>query len=203
MRPTMRKPTSIPASSPSRACAIGCIGAVGLVAALSGCGASFQSTYEGEARFEHCYALDEHADVARDAKERCWGEWRARYATGQNRDRIAYAETREKRLHDVAVAPTDEALMLAVPGQALGIGVATPAPTSADAPPPARLAPVAPVVSVAASDATPPLPKSTCTEACAGSFHVCQTARLVDTHGGGRADCGGPYARCMQGCFKK
>lgn len=203
MRPTMRKPTSIPASSPSRACAIGCIGAVGLVAALSGCGASFQSTYEGEARFEHCYALDEHADVARDAKERCWGEWRARYATGQNRDRIAYAETREKRLHDVAVAPTDEALMLAVPGQALGIGVATPAPTSADAPPPARLAPVAPVVSVAASDAAPPLPKSTCTEACAGSFHVCQTARLVDTHGGGRADCGGPYARCMQGCFKK
>jgi hypothetical protein len=62
---------------------------------------------------------------------------------------------------------------------------------------------VAPVVSVAASEASPPLPKAPCTDGCASDFHVCQTARLVDTHGGVRADCSGGYARCMQGCFKK
>ena len=48
----------------------------GLSAAFAGlviaCGPSFQALYEGDARFEHCYALEEDGIISMQKKADCW-----------------------------------------------------------------------------------------------------------------------------------
>ena len=43
-----------------------------LLAPLLGCGPSFQTVYENDARFEHCYALDDTPTAAMEKKAACW-----------------------------------------------------------------------------------------------------------------------------------
>jgi hypothetical protein len=113
-----------------------------------GCGPSYQAVHEGDARFEHCYAIDEGAAVSMDDKAKCWREYRESYAFGQARDRLIYAARREHLLARSQQLPTDEAMMEAAPGQVAVVPNA-PAPTNAMLPPPQMLTP--PSVSSSAS----------------------------------------------------
>ena len=85
-----------------------------VVLALS-CGPSFQTLYENDARFEHCYALDEGTASIKD-KAACWQDWKEHHTLGQTRDRVDYAQSRYVALASNAL-PTDEGMMQAAAGQ--------------------------------------------------------------------------------------
>src|SRR4051812_49840524 len=91
---------------------------LGLALALvAGCGPSFQAIYEGDARFEHCYALDDAPNAPMKDKTSCWRDWTQHYTYGQTRDRVEYAKARARALTRVNGEATDEALMQAAPGE--------------------------------------------------------------------------------------
>ena len=104
--------------------------AVGLVA----CGPSFQAIYEGNVRFEHCYALEENPQRPMPEKAQCWRDWSEHYTFGQTRDRVQYAISRYVALSQAGEAPTDEAMMMAAPGE-------TPRTTTIHAPAPSNAPP--------------------------------------------------------------
>ncbi len=107
------------------------------------CGPSFQAIYEGNARFEHCYALEENAQKPAGEKVDCWRDWSEHYTYGQTRDRIHYATARYVALSQSANVPTDENMMMAAPGMTPRQSTITaPAPTNAFEPPPKVLADV-------------------------------------------------------------
>lgn len=119
---------------------LGVLGLVVATAMLGGalaCGPSFQAIYEGNARFEHCYALEENSQTAMPDKADCWRDWSEHYTYGQTRDRIHYATARYVALSQSSNVPTDEAMMMGAPGVTPRQSVITaPAPTNAFAPPP-------------------------------------------------------------------
>jgi hypothetical protein len=118
------------------------IGFGALGGALS-CGPSFQAIYEGNARFEHCYALEESAQKPAAEKVDCWRDWSEHYTYGQTRDRIHYATARYVALSQSTSVPTDEAMMMAAPGMTPRQSTITaPAPTNAFEPPPKVLSDV-------------------------------------------------------------
>lgn len=49
--------------------------AIGALGGALACGPSFQAIYEGNARFEHCYALEENAQTGMREKAECWRDW--------------------------------------------------------------------------------------------------------------------------------
>ena len=101
------------------------------------CGPSFQAIYEGNARFEHCYALEENAQTAMREKSDCWRDWSEHYTYGQTRDRIHYATARFVALSQSTNLPTDEAMMMGAPGVTpRQTTITAPQPTNAFAPPP-------------------------------------------------------------------
>lgn len=101
------------------------------------CGPSFHAIYEGNARFEHCYALEENVQSGMREKADCWRDWSEHYTYGQTRDRIQYATARYVALSQAGNIPTDEALMMAAPGMTPRVQTITaPTPTSALVPPP-------------------------------------------------------------------
>ena len=182
------------------------------------CGPSFQAIYEGNARFEHCYALEETAPAPLDEKAECWHDWSQRYTFGQTRDRIHYATARYVALSQSV--PTDEAMMMAAPGMAQRTSTITaPTPTNAFAPPPKVLeqadasagTPSLPselprIVGTGGSSrdagpglaadasATPiraSLPGAECADACGAQFSACKGAACDKT-----------YRACMRACMK-
>src|SRR5437868_3840856 len=92
-------------------------GAALLVAVVAACGPSYQALYEGDARFEHCYALEEASLSSMQQRSDCWRDWMLRYTYGQTRDRVEYASARYRALSRAPQAPTDEAMMEAAPGE--------------------------------------------------------------------------------------
>jgi hypothetical protein len=184
------------------------LGALVLGGALA-CGPSFQAIYEGNSRFEHCYALEENAQTAMPEKASCWRDWSEHYTYGQTRDRIHYATARYVALSQSTNVPTDEAMMMAAPGVTPRQSVITaPAPTNAFAPPPKVLEDYGdasagktlrpsevPIVVVAdagpAPKPVPPLPGADCGDACRSKFRDCD---------GGQCD--KTYRACMRACFK-
>jgi hypothetical protein len=181
--------------------------------ALAGlaCGPSYQALYEGDVRFEHCYALEE-SGATMQQKSDCWADWTKRYTYGQTRDRVEYAIARYRALSRAPQAPTDEAMMQAAPGEGRGAGVAAPAPTSAFAPPPTMLeatdAGVAGVlpdyaadagVSVVNEESAPAPPGSSCGTGCDSTWNRCRSSCT-----GAKCDaCAATYKRCMRDCFAK
>lgn len=163
------------------------------------CGPSFQAIYEGNARFEHCYALEENPQASIPDKASCWRDWSERYTYGQTRDRIHYATARYVALSEARQVPTDEALMMAAPGETpRATTITAPTPTNAFAPPPKVLdlnegattgtdvvgvgagQPLTVPVTAAAAPIAPPtpipgdgLPASPCAETCANDFVSC------------------------------
>lgn len=107
------------------------------VAFAPACGPSFTALYEGDARFEHCYALDDSGQESMQKRADCWRDWMDHYTFGQTRDRVQYANNRYKALTSAAL-PTDEGMM-----SAAGVDTSTTpqlAPTNAFAPPPTTAA---------------------------------------------------------------
>ena len=88
-----------------------------LGAAFAGCSPSYQAVYEGNVRFEHCYALEENPQRPTPDKSACWRDWSEHYTFGQTRDRVQYAISRYVALSQMTAAPTDEAMMNAAPGE--------------------------------------------------------------------------------------
>jgi hypothetical protein len=189
-------------------------------AAAVACGPSYQALYEGDARFEHCYALEENGAATMGQKGDCWRDWTARYTYGQTRDRVEYAYARYRALSRAPQAPTDEAMMQAAPGEGRSSSVAAPAPTNAFAPPPKTMAdtegrgPVnvelpdytdagaGPVTVTSVVEEKTPLPPGT---ACKGTCDIAW-ARCTDTakcDGGGCDSCARDYKKCVRGCFAK
>jgi len=184
-----------------------------LVALALACGPSFQTIYENDARFEHCYALDEGATRI-NVKAACWKDWKEHHTLGQTRDRVDYAQSRYVALASNAL-PTDEGMMQAAPGE---VGeqsqLTAPAPTNPFAPPTAMMAfdagarveqqtpvpvltttiPVAPLVLDAGEPARPP--GALCSEECVHSWDACKRAPSRDPH------CDATYSRCVVGCVK-
>jgi hypothetical protein len=188
---------------------------LGTMAGALACGPSFQAIYEGNSRFEHCYALEENAQTAMPEKADCWRDWSEHYTYGQTRDRIHYATARYVALSQSSNVPTDEAMMMAAPGVTPRQSVITaPAPTNAFAPPPKvledygdagasrglRPSEVPTVVgmgggstgiSVPAPALPPPLPAAECGESCRAKFRDCDAGQCDKT-----------YRSCMRACFK-
>ncbi len=192
---------------------------VGLTLLGLGCGPSFQAIYEGDARFEHCYALEEDPNVAMQYKSQCWLEWQKHYTYGQTRDRVQYAANRYAALTRAPASPTDEAMMGAAPGEeGEKTQLSAPAPTSAYTSPPktspggnpvtptqtwATQAPVldggltpSPVVTVP----EPRSPLADCTDACTSTWKGCRaTCEQVK---GNCELCEKPYRTCLKACMK-
>lgn len=185
----------------------------GIVAVLGACGPSFQTIYENDARFEHCYALDDSATATLDQKARCWNDWKEHHTFGQTRDRVEYAQSRSVALSG-AVVPTDEAMMHAAPGE---VGehqqLTAPTPTNAFAPPEAMaavdagtraspppaitafVAPLPPIADAGASSSARPR-AAVCTDDCTRSFQECKSSRDAGA-------CDDGYDRCVVNCVKR
>jgi hypothetical protein len=69
-----------------------------------GCGPSLRSLYEGETRFEHCYALDANK-AAVNERSQCWRTWEQRYAVNATRDRAEHARIRLRELKQATSQP--------------------------------------------------------------------------------------------------
>ena len=178
------------------------------------CGPSFQTIYENDARFEHCYALDDSANASLAQKAACWKDWKERHTFGQTRDRVEYAQSRYVALSQVPDLPTDEAMMQAAPGE---VGeqhqLTAPTPTNAFAPPqavaaldagaqhaqppPAITAFVepAPLADAGAFGPTRP-PGAACTDDCVRLWNDCKA-------GNAESKCTPAYDRCVVGCVSK
>jgi hypothetical protein len=180
------------------------------------CGPSYQALYEGDARFEHCYALEETGSVSMGTKGDCWRGWILHYTYGQTRDRVEYAAARYRALARAPQAPTDEAMMEAAPGEGRASNIAAPAPTSAFAPPPKTLVetdggddeargqlPTAytsttksPVVT---EENNPAPPGSACATGCDATWSRCR-----ECDAGAKCEaCTATYKKCMRTCFSK
>jgi len=193
--------------------------AVSVAAGALACGPSFQTMYEGNARFEHCYALEENAQVPLPEKAACWRHWSEHYTFGQTRDRIHYATARYVALSEARQMPTDEALMMAAPGETpRRSAITAPAPTNAFAPPPKVLDPAgvsvthmnAPTGIPALMDAGPPpvvpvsLPSASCSDVCGEGFQTCRADGCGNDAGTSKKcdACTKTYKACMKDCFK-
>jgi hypothetical protein len=168
--------------------------------AAAACGPSFQAVYEGDVRFEHCYALDQGPATA-EVKKDCWRGWLQGYTYGQSRDRVEYAGTRFSELSLDPSLPTEDREVKRPHMQA------SPVPTSAFAPPPSvaerptadpsattAVAPAPPRETVAAR-----APGAECAEGCSGTWKTCKEsckAAACDA-------CDKAYRLCATGCFKK
>lgn len=197
--------------------------AIGALGGALACGPSFQAIYEGNARFEHCYALEENAQTGMREKAECWRDWSEHYTYGQTRDRIHYATARYVALSQSSNVPTDEAMMMAAPGMTPRQSTITaPAPTNAFAPPPkvldeyadgGTMKPLRPsevptIVRQGATgiDAGAPapeasaLPASACSEACAKKFGECNATCSSSDAGAAPPKAGGGAARKDASC---
>jgi hypothetical protein len=97
----------------------------------------YQSVYEGDVRFEHCYRVDEERNIAIAEKMQCWRDWTQRFHYGQSRDRISYALARQRTLAQALAAGQPAAPRGAADAQKSAL----PQPKNLYAPPPPTLAP--------------------------------------------------------------
>lgn len=204
------------------------LGALAAFSVVLACGPSFQAIYEGNAQFEHCYALEEKALTTMSRKADCWRDWSEHYTYGQTRDRVQYAIARYVALSEASNAPTDEALMMAAPGMTPRVTTITaPAPTNAFAPPPKVLSEMvdaeverpkerpsdipkvtqgSPHVFDAAAEKPPP--SQACADQCTQDYRACGV-QCVHPDAGSRMlggvpcrACDGTYRACMHTCFE-
>jgi hypothetical protein len=204
--------------------------AIVVCAALLACGPSFQVIYEGNARFEHCYALEEYPQRTLTEKVACWRDWSERYTYGQTQDRVHYATARYVALSQSTLIPTDEAMMMAAPGMTTrDTSILAPTPSSALVPPPKVLGddpetvgqrtgritqlehprfdaisipPAVRSASPAALGAPKPLPDVTCGDGCGATFRACGATCSDGGVAACASRCDGSYRSCMRLCFR-
>lgn len=152
------------------------------------CGASYQSVYENEVHFEHCYAVDVSPNMPHGTKLQCWTDWTQRFSQGQPRDRVEYALARQRALIS---GSDDPAPRMTIGGQAspgpppvAASPVAAPLPRTPYEGPPATMALAAQAATLSAAPPSPPPPKpdrnlsptQLCTRDCGEAFTSCATA---------------------------
>lgn len=159
-----------------------------------GCGASYQSMYEGEVRFEHCYRLDLESGVSLQYRRECWREWTQFYTYGQTRDRIEYGYRRLRELSTQLGDPAASSSAIVSPLPPVAHQLA-PAPTNPFEPPPATLAPEA------VDAGAPSPPASSSAKALPGGIEIDplngppgQTCILL---------CGKSWKKCSEACGEK
>jgi hypothetical protein len=163
------------------------------------CGPSFHAVNECDARFEHCYALDQTSGISLAGRRTCWNDWLHGFTFGQSRDRVEYAATRVSQLSSDAIAGDHSAPTLPPDGEQL---VAGPIPTNAFAPPP-NMAP-----SPSSSASTTPgesygspaqrAPGSSCAEACSSPWRKCRDSCRDEEC----VACDTAYRSCAIKCFR-
>jgi len=146
---------------------------------------TYQSIYEGDVRFEHCYRLDEEKAVPIEDKQRCWREWTQKYTYGQSRDRVEYALSRDRALgQSPSSGEGTRPRGLVFPNGVIW----APQPLSAFAPPPQLLV----------RDAGMPEPERTATVATRAAQ---PTEQLVAAPGATcGVSCGKSWVQCAEGC---
>ena len=177
---------------------------LGMAAGLAAvaCGPSFQAVYEGDVRFEHCYALDQ-GPASADVKKECWQGWLHDYTYGQSRDRVEYAGL---RFSELSLDPTLPSEDIQVKHARI---MASPVPTSAFAPPPSTAERVTAESSASAATSKPPpheaavaaarAPGEECSEGCSGNWKTCKAG----CKGASCDACDRAYKLCVPACFKK
>jgi hypothetical protein len=200
-RSTLLPVVRLPGRSP-----LAVLAAAGL--AIVACGPSFQAVYEGDVRFEHCYALDQ-GPASPELKKECWRDWLRGYTYGQSRDRVEYAGMRFSELSLNATLPDEDR------GGPRAHSMAVPVPTNAFAPPPgtaehavvegtgtaATVPSSAPRVATTTTPASQgsQAPGAECAEGCAGYWKAChQTCKA-----GACEACDKAYKLCVPGCFQR
>jgi hypothetical protein len=174
--------------------------AVAFLVCGAACGPSFQTVYEGDVRFEHCYALDE-TGAPPETKKDCWRRWLRGYTNGQSWDRVEYAATRFSQLSLGPTLPSEESRD-ARPGRRAPT-VAAPVPTNAFAPPP-NVASSTPVTASAAPsvlfrEGSARAPRSDCCDGCAEHWSTCRGS----CQGAACDACDASYRACMPACFRE
>jgi hypothetical protein len=160
-----------------------------LVSCLTACGASYQSVYENEVHFEHCYAVDVSPNMSQSAKLQCWSEWTKRFSQGQARDRVEYAYSRQRALMSGSDDPAPRMSIgpqspSGPPPLAASPVVASPLPRTPYEGPPATMAltatpappPSAPVAAPVSQHDKNLSPTQLCARDCGESFTSCATA---------------------------
>ncbi len=177
-----------------------------LLACSTACGASYQSVYENEVHFEHCYAVDVSPNMPHASKLQCWSEWTKRFSQGQARDRVEYAYSRQRALLSGADDPAPRMTIgaqasSAPPPLAASPVVASPLPRTPYEAPPATMAFAAPSTSASA-----PAPKheanlsptQLCARDCGEAFTSCATACQRSTC---YNRCGDLARKCVADCL--
>jgi hypothetical protein len=189
---------------PSVAALCAVLGAVSLLAV--GCGASYQSIYEGEVRFEHCHRLDEEPQIPLTQRRECWREWTKFYTYGQTRDRLEYALRRQRELTD------PNANAASSPGAAGNEPVAAPPPTSPFAPPPhvhdgtdagAKDAPIDPADLVDMLTSPDQPPAQPCLLRCMQRWHTCIDSCSPKDDAECRKGCNAAFKGCGTTCLER
>jgi hypothetical protein len=164
-----------------------------LTLATLACGPSFQAVYEGDVRFEHCYAVDETPGTAAGDRAACWRDYLKNYTFGQTKDRIEYASSRHYALTSGLEEPSARRPR-------------APMPASMHESPPNIVAEdggapdVAVVVIVDASAAAPiKAPGADCTEECATAWRACKK----DCKGKACEACEKTHKTCAVACFNE
>lgn len=177
--------------------------AAAAAAVATGCGPSFQAVYEGDQRFEHCYAVDESPSVPRQDKATCWRDWMKHYTYGQTKDRVEYASSRHYALTSGDEPPVTETMVnrvrrhrvtgtMLVPGSMHEIPPSTMPVADAGAVEDAR------AHDDPRSHATIVRPPgSECQEACTTTWNSCKStckAKACDA-------CDRTHSQCAMGCY--
>lgn len=157
--------------------------ALGGCGSALGCGASFESLYESEVRFEHCYRLDLEEQAAPTHRLFCWQEWLETYSLDQSRDRIDYSRRR------IAALSNGD---LSRPTLQIGSGRGRSA-AQGSLPDNAAVAPP----SVVPLDA-PSITQPSCADSCLTDFQRCN-----QSCGSACEGCAGDYQACGQRCLEK
>ena len=162
------------------------------------CGASINAVYESDVRFEHCMALEGHAEGKPTTQKTCWDEWVKYYTYGQTRDRVDYARMRQKQLSNESDFSEDKWAPPAVAQRAV------PEPTSVLAPPPMMIADAGQASDASAdADATSQAPAveppgAACATVCRDAWTPCKQACTTPAC---EKACERKYRTCMDRCF--
>jgi hypothetical protein len=170
---------------------------ISILALAAGCTPRYQSLYDSDVRFEHCYRVDEERQVAIIDKLQCWQDWNRHHSYGQSRDRVGYGAARERTLGQ-ALAAGDKAVPRGAPaGESTGT---LPQPLTAYAPPPPTMTPAsAPGENAGGHGGPSSVREPAATE---GATRVATSSLAMSTVDGAAPLVDAPGASCSGGCGK-
>lgn len=172
-----------------------------LVLVVSSCGASYQSLYEGEVLFEHCYRLDENPHVPQRQRLQCWRNWSREHGHSQPRDRVEYALQRQRELTPYSPS-TQDVSADSQPTELANAPVRAPEPTSAFTAPPSLHTNQQTDTKPSRSLASVP-PAQSCVQTCQTGWDTCAKACGNIQTSECRDACDQAYRVCGNLCFSR